>query len=168
MADLVTHLCTGVMVKALSGRPHVPVFLLGTVAPDLFSRVPSMLLTQLGQWGWTVPPALVYSFEPLHLPAGMVLLAVVVSGLFVAADRRAVLGNFLGGMFLHLAVDLLQDHHGVGYVLGFPFIERPLELGWVSSEASVRWAPMLVLISLGLALWRRKHPIRSEESPPVG
>jgi len=156
MADLVSHLCTGAIFKAISGRPHVPVFMLGTVAPDLVSRVPAMGLTQLGLWGVPIPPALVSIFEPLHLPAGMVVLALLLAMFFPPADRRGVLGNFLGGMFLHLAVDLAQDHHGVGYVLGFPLIQVPIELGWMSSEASVFWAPWLVLISLVLIGWRRR------------
>ena len=84
MADLVIHLCTGVIVKAVSGRPHVPIFLLGTVAPDLVSRVPSMSLTLLGQWGLPVPAEIIHAFEPLHLPAGIVILAAWVSLFFPA------------------------------------------------------------------------------------
>lgn len=156
MADLVTHLCTGVIVKTISGKPHVPIFLFGTVAPDLVSRVPSMALTLLGQWGLPVPPEWVHSFEPLHLPIGILLLAALVSLLFDAAQRWSVFVNFLGGMMLHLMVDLLQDHHGVGYVLGFPLIDAPFEFGWMSSEASIRWLPVLMTISLGLVIWRRR------------
>ncbi len=156
MADLVTHLCTGVIVKAVSGRPHVPVFLLGTVAPDLLSRVPSMGLTLLAQRGLPIPPAVVHAFEPLHLPLGMLLFSVFLAFLFPAGHRRGILGNFMGGMFLHLLVDLAQDHHGVGYVLGYPLVNQPFEFALVSSEASVSWAPLLVLLSTVLVVWRRR------------
>jgi hypothetical protein len=164
MADLVTHLCTGAIFKAVSGRPHVPVFMLGTVAPDLLSRIPSMGLTRLSQWGLPIPPAVVHSFEPLHLPMGMVLFSALLALFFPAEHRRGVLGNFLGGMFLHLAVDLAQDHHGVGYVLGYPLVRQPFELALVSSEASVFWAPVLVLISVGLVAWRRRVPGSGRDS----
>jgi len=164
MADLVTHLCTGAIFKAISRRPHVPVFMLGTVAPDLLSRVPSMGLTQLGLWGLPIPAALVHSFEPLHLPAGMVLFSALLAMLFRVEDRGGVLANFLGGMFLHLALDLAQDHHGVGYVLGFPLVQRPLELGLISSEATVCWAPVLLLIAGSLIAWRRRTPASGRDS----
>ena len=77
-------------------------FLFGTVAPDLVSRVPSMALTQLGQWGLPVPPEWVHSFEPLHLPIGILLLAALVSLFFDAAQRWSVFVNFLGGMMLRI------------------------------------------------------------------
>ena len=83
---------------------------------------------------------------------------------FGTQERRAILANFLGGMFLHLAVDLLQDHHGVGYVLFFPFVHLPLELGLVSSEASVRWAPLLLIVSGLLIVWRRRNRSESTDS----
>jgi hypothetical protein len=168
MADLVTHMCTGLIYKAVRSEPHVPIFVLGTVAPDLCSRVPSMALTWIGQRGVAVPPALIHAFEPLHLPVGMLVLAALVAMLFSESSRRAVFMNFLGGMLLHLAVDLLQDHHGVGYVLGFPFLQRPFELGLVSSEASVRWVPGLLLVSLCLVVWRRRGDSEPRESDDGG
>ena len=156
MADLVTHLCSGIIAKAATGRPHVAVFLVGTVAPDLFSRVPSMLLIQAKLRGFSIPDAMIHSFEPLHLPAGMVLLSLCLSMFFRSSERLAVWLNLMGGMLLHLVVDMLQDHHGIGYVIGFPFFEGSLEVGVVSSEASVRWVPVLLLVSFGVTLWRRK------------
>ena len=74
--------------------------------------------------------------------------------LFPEAHRRQVLIALLGGMALHMGLDLLQDHLGQGYLLGFPFVRGSFELGWIGSEATVPAAPFL----LALAFWSWRRP----------
>ena len=96
-----------------------------------------------------------YVWVPMHLPVGMLVLSFSLCLLFPAPRRRIVFANLLGGMALHLGLDLLQDHQGVGYQLLFPLWDRPLELGIFGSEDSVLVAPVLALLALG-AWWRRR------------
>ena len=102
----VTH-CVQGHREWLFGQTPCTCLSIGHGAPDLH-RVPSMALTQLGQWGWPVPP--VGAFFSRSLPVGILLLAALVSLFFAAAELGGV--RMLGGMMLHLVVTL-QDHHGV-------------------------------------------------------
>lgn len=157
MADLVTHSCVAYLVKAVPDRPHVATFVLGTCLPDLLARVPSMGLTWL-RWSLpAIPEWLVYVWVPFHMPAGVLLASFLLAFLFPETGRRVVFLNLLGGGALHIAVDLLQRHFGVGYLLLFPFSWWDFELGWIGSEDTVRIVPFLVPITLAVAWWRRKR-----------
>ena len=106
------------------------------------------------------------------MPIGMVIVSYVVCMLFPEGKRAAVYLNLLGGMVLHLLIDVLQDHYGVGYPLLFPFWGKPFELGWIGSEATVTVAPVLGLCAV-VVWWSRwrKHlrQLRSEEGvAPIG
>lgn len=155
MADLITHGCTALLWKAWRGGGHVPAFTAGALLPDLLSRVPTIGLTRLhDQHGWPIPEPLIYGWLPLHLPTGMLLSAALLAFLFPAAERPAVFRALLGGMVLHLGVDLLQDHYGVGYALLYPFSLWSWELGLMGSEDTVLLAPFLV--GLTAFVWWRK------------
>lgn len=157
MADLLTHACTGLLWRGLRRGPHTGVLVLGTLLPDLLARIPPISLTWARDHGLSVPTALIYAWEPLHLPVGMALVAVLLASFFPAAERRAVAAHLAGGMLLHLLFDLPQDHLGQGYLLLYPFSVRSFELGWVGPEASVLWAgPLSVGTGLvWLARWRQ-------------
>lgn len=144
MPDLVTHACVAWLVKTTAGGRSLPAFVAGSFAPDLLARVPALVFTAVDAQLWPVPEVLIYGWDPLHLPAGMIPAAWLISRLFPTADRLPVFANLLGGMFLHLGLDLLQGHWGVGLALFFPFSTRTFELGWVGSESSVLVAPVLL------------------------
>ena len=123
MADLITHACTALLWRAWRPRAHTPSFVAGSLLPDLLSRVPAIGLTRLhDQLGWGIPDGLIYGFSPLHLPIGMLLSSYVLALLFPAEQRRGVFRAILGGMALHLAVDLLQNHLGAGYAPVLPVL----------------------------------------------
>ena len=156
MADLITHACTALLWRAWRPRAHTPSFVAGSLLPDLLSRVPAIGLTRLhDQLGWGIPDGLIYGFSPLHLPIGMLLSSYVLALLFPAEQRRGVFRAILGGMALHLAVDLLQNHLGAGYALFYPFSLYSWELGWMGSEDTVYLAPPLVLVTA--LVWRRRR-----------
>ena len=161
MADLVTHAAIGVLLKVATSRKHAAAFVAGTMLPDLLSRVPSMIFSAARVFV-DVPELLIYGWDPLHMPAGMVVSAYAISMLFVAEQRAGVFVNLLGGMLLHIGVDLLQSHLGVGYPLLFPFSSRAFEFGIIGSEATVPLAiPLAVLAAWA---WRRGQ----SEEPPIG
>lgn len=164
MADLITHAALGLLFKrgqrALwpTRPPHLASFSLGSVLPDLLGRVPADTAVALASHGLRVPDLLLYGWGPLHIPAGMVSLSAGLSLLFRSDQRRAVFANLLGGMLLHLLLDLFQDHAGGGYLLLFPLSDRPYELGWLSTEGTLWLAP--VLAGLALWAWGGRHPLR--------
>lgn len=162
MPDLITHGCLAYLLKVATGGPHRTTFLAGTFLPDLLGRVPGLGLIALGGLGVPVPTWMSALWEPFHLPCGMLPLALLLTGLVRAPARRAVFSNLLGGMALHLGVDLLQDHMGNGYLLLFPFSTMSWELGWMGSEDSVVLAPFLLLVTL-LVGWR--FPRAAPEDP---
>ena len=155
MADLVTHVCVAYLCKVVARGAHVPVFIAGTVLPDLVCRVPAIVFSGASQRGLAVPWELMVGWEPLHLPVGMLVLSWTLSLLFREQERRSIFWNLLGGMGLHLLIDLLQDHYGVGYLLFFPAPLPSFELGWIGSEDSVVMALPLLAITM-LIWWRRR------------
>ena len=155
MADLVTHAAVGLLLKSVTARRHTAVLIAGTLLPDLLSRLPSMVCSA-ARVVVEVPSLLIYGWDPLHTPAGMLLSSYAISLLFVAEHRRGVFLNLLGGMLLHMAVDLLQSHLGVGYPVLFPFSLHAFELGLIGSEATVPLAiPLAILAGV---VWRRGQP----------
>ncbi len=155
MADLLTHGCTAILVKACTRRAdRVAVFVAGTCLPDVLGRVPPMALTRLRWDQPAIPEWLVYVWGPLHMPIGVVATAYAFSFLFASPGRKVIFRNLLGGGLLHIAVDLLQFHFGVGYLLLFPLSMWDFELGWIGSEATVRVVPLLVPVTAVIARWR--------------
>jgi hypothetical protein len=148
VADLVTHGALALIVKSVTRGAMPAVFVFGTVMPDLFSRVPAIVMGYIHVHVVSLPPLLTYGWQPLHQPFGMLLLAYVVTMCFAERLRRDVFWNLAGGMALHLGVDLLQDHHGAGYQLGFPFWSGSFEFALMGSEATVLWS-----LPLGLVAW---------------
>jgi hypothetical protein len=137
VADLITHAAAAVLVKAATRWRYTPVFVAGTLAPDLFSRVPALAFGWLFTEGLPVPPVLTYGWDVMHQPLGMCLLAYLLAMFFVVEIRSRVFLNLLGGMFFHLGVDMLQHHLGAGYLLLYPVSDWAFEFGWIGSEDTV-------------------------------
>lgn len=168
MPDLITHAALGFLWKRASGKPHIASFVAGNLLPDLLSRLPAMSLNALRDRGLPLPDAAMYLTGPLHMPVGMLLSSYALAFLFPEAERRAVFANLLGGMGLHLAVDLTQFHYGVGCALFYPFTARTYELGWIGSEDTVFFAlPLALLTALLWAprLKRRAAAARAAAAP---
>jgi len=154
VADLVTHAASAVLVKSATGWRYPAVFVLGTLAPDIFCRLPSIVLGGIHNYLVELPPVFTHIWQPLHQPFGMILLAYALCLFFQETIRKAVFFNLVGGMGLHLALDMAQDHHGAGYQLFFPFSTHAVEWALIGSEATVYWAIPLSLLAGFVA---RKH-----------
>jgi hypothetical protein len=152
VADLITHACIALLVKAPTARRHVPIFIAGTFLPDLISRVPSFVLARVSRDLVPLPISAVYFWDVLHLPIGMLALSFTLAELFPRALRRLAFLNLLGGMLLHLGVDLFQEHLGSGYLLLWPISRETFELRWMGSEDSIFVVPFLVPVTW--AIWR--------------
>ncbi len=157
MADGVTHLATAALPSAWSRHRAWPLVGLGTVLPDVASRAPGLALERVAKVV-PLPEAVFWPWGVLHEPVGYVLLAGVVSGAFRPEDRRLAWRALVSGGVLHWIVDVLQDHHGVGYRWLAPFSGWRWELGWIGSEATVVAAPFLAVATLvGMAAHTRRR-----------
>ena len=127
-----------------------------------------MVLTRL-RWDFPqIPEWSCYVWAPLHLPLGIALVSYVVASLFPEAQRRTAFLNLACGGALHLAVDVLQRHFGMGYLLLVPFSDWDFEFGWMGSEATVTVVPWLLPLTAlaAWARWRRPTVPATESKTP--
>ena len=112
MADLITHMACGLVVKGVTRGNYTGALVAGTVLPDLGARVPAMGFSALAKAGVSIPPEVPYAFEVLHMPLGMILMCLLIALWFVPEQRPGIFLNLVAGCGLHLGLDLLQDHLG--------------------------------------------------------
>ncbi len=161
MADLVTHLCTVLLPAGILGYRRVGPAAVGVALPDLLARVVPLGLVELVKAGIPLPEAVVAGWGVLHEPIPLALAGFVLVGAVVARERREAGIGLAIGAVLHLAVDLLQDHHGRGYFLLAPFSIGRYELGLIGSEATVGVAPWLALVTA--VVWAARLRISARE-----
>jgi hypothetical protein len=121
------------------------------VLPDALGRAVPLALERAYAAGVPLPEPLLWPWSSLHEPAGWLLVGALLALAFVPRDRGRVLAALWTGGALHTAVDVLQGHHGEGYLLLAPFTDRSYELGWIGSEATVPYA--LPLAALAVVAW---------------
>jgi hypothetical protein len=150
--DIVTHACVGFLFKAGTRGGNVPVFLLGSLLPDVVSYIPGALVAGFSQYVYRLPAWQVYFWYPFHLPIGILFTSLLLSFFFPEAGRTGVFLDLILAGGLHLFLDLLQSHLGPGYLVLFPFFDRDFEIGLIGSETTVPFAlPLVALTSLA---WR--------------
>ncbi len=154
MADLITHLASGLLPGVVLPRHRAVLLALGTVLPDLGGRVPGIVSEVLSGLGGGLPDGIGVALSIVHTPIGVALLAALMArALAPGPERRWGTALLVLGGWLHLAVDLLQRHpgEGHGYALLAPLSTWRVELGWIGSEATVPWAPWLA--GFTVAVW---------------
>jgi len=152
VADLVTHLCTALLPKALVGGRHTAIFALGTALPDVGARLPGLVFGAVA--GSMPPESLLRLAEVAHQPIGSGLICALAVWVLPQEVRLRSMLWMVGGAWMHIAMDLLQDHQGHGYYLLAPFNMARFEFGCIGSEATVPWAPWLALITALAWGWR--------------
>ena len=157
MADLVTHAAVGLLLGRGTGatRGAMALAAAGAVLPDVIGRAPGLALRLAGleaaSWSaW---------LDVCHTPAGSLVMAALLSQAFEQRARAA--GWLAMGAASHFGLDILQDHHGLGYRLLFPLHAARFELGWIGSESTTMWALPLGL--LALAAWIRPTAAKNSE-----
>ena len=113
-----------------------------------------------------IPEWTIYVWSPFHMPIGVLASSALIAFFFPEDRRRTAFGWLVAGGLLHLAVDLLQRHFGVGYLLLFPFSWMDFEIGWIGSEDTVRIVPFLVPLTLLVAWYRRRRDARAGPGRP--
>ena len=147
-------MCTALLFKGLTRGGFVGPMVVGTVLPDLSSRVPTMLLDALVRGGAPIPIQAMYPFAVFHMPIGNLALCALLAFLFRRDQRLRVFGWLWLGSGFHFALDMLQAHHGQGYYMLFPFTTATSELGLFGSEATIPWAPVTVGVTAAVWGWR--------------
>ena len=87
MADLITHSALAVIVKASTDWRMPAVFVAGTLLPDIASRVPAIGLGYIHVHLLEIPRWILFAWEPMHQPLGMVVFAYLVSLFFSAVQQ---------------------------------------------------------------------------------
>lgn len=163
MPDLITHGCSALLLGfALVGRRRasaLPLFVAGTLLPDVLARVPAIIFGEVNSKIQPLPPGLIYGWDPMHQPVGMALVSVILACLMPPEGRLRAFCVLLAGMLLHLGLDLLQFHEGAGHMLLFPFSDRTWEIGLIGSEDSVFVAIPLAALTALVARYRRRSAV---------
>ena len=144
MPDLLTHAAAGFFVgRKLFFDYRLGFILIGSILPDLVSRIPQILLQRFLE----LPVA--HFFSAFHTPAAFVVFCYLTSFLFSSSIRKHGFWLMLSGSMLHFALDLLQKQfHKPIYMPWFPFSLEPVQIAWFHIHASLLAAPVLFLVML--------------------
>lgn len=155
MADLLSHGLIALLGKRLSPWPKgAYLFVLGTLLPDALGRAPRVI-HQMSDL--PLPPWSVEVWNVAHLPLPFLALVGALSFFWPEEGRQRVFANLALGGLLHMAIDYLQWHaEGDVYRLLFPLSDAGSELGWIGTEASLYWLPILIPLGI-LVEWRYRR-----------
>ena len=126
MPDLGTHIALGYWARrfplgrSISDRVLIPVFMFGSLLPDLVSKISEIVFSFDYYW----------FFNSFHTPFSLLFQCIAISLLFEAGIRKAIFLNLAGGTASHLFLDSLQWHiTGGNYFWLFPFSDWTGEIG---------------------------------------
>ncbi len=126
MPDWITHLGGGYLLYRPISRKDIRVLLLGTILPDVFSRVPALLDDV-----FHLPLPQYYQFGALHTPFMLLLLAAFIA--LFSTDFFRCLGLILGGGIFHILLDMTQTKFaGFGQLLFYPLSYKTYQLNLFS------------------------------------
>ncbi len=139
MPDLMTHVSAAYFLRKLPKISKCTViFFVGNILPDILTR-PFYIIFPGTYW-------FIYPFHTLFV---LFLVCILISHFFEENVRKIVFFCLLAGVFLHLFLDMFQEHlTGVNYWL-FPFSDIDVGIGLFGQDKSVYAIPF-ILIYLGL------------------
>jgi len=161
--DLLTHLVTAYGAREIEARRRLSYwFLIGAVLPDILTRPTTIVLP------WTF-----WITMPFHTPIGLLLICVVISLLVTRRVRSGVFFNVLLGAYLHVGLDVFQEHIAGSYYLFFPFSWKSFEVDLMWPEDSLYLMPLWVILGIFFLVRRvylerhgaRKLPPNHHEGP---
>jgi hypothetical protein len=165
--DLLTHAALGSMLGVASRRRVLIWLVVGSVLPDLASRLPGLGMALASRLlGFSVSYDLLQSVELGHVPSAVVVLCLLIALLLPAHMRSAVLLGLGCGSMVHLALDTAQRHLTGGYLVLYPLSMKRFELGLVDSEASLDLLPYTVGAAVVLLVVRWASRRRRRVAPP--
>jgi hypothetical protein len=155
MPDPGTHVLFAFWMRRFVLRVNLlkmPLFLVGSIWPDLVSRSGIILLPHKYYW----------FFQVLHTPLSLLLQCSALTLLFDRERWRMAFVSLTGGVLVHLALDALQSHLTEGaYFWLFPFSAWTTEFSLFPVSI---WPYLLVgcaaLVALSYSIermFRRRH-----------
>jgi len=138
MPDLITHCLASRIILLGRLKKYLLLFALGTILPDVLSRVPVLFMAGCYRCAW--------AFTVLHSPLPLILFVLLLSLLFT--NKKQAFFSLFFGMVLHLGLDSLQKHISESYYWFFPFSFKTAEFGLFYPETSLYFILPLLLISL--------------------
>lgn len=139
MPDLLTHTLFVYPLKN-KYRRGISIILLGAVLPDLFSRIPGIIIPNQTLINWAQ--------QALHTPVALIFLCLLLSFFFPEKIRKSIFLFLALGVFSHLFLDLFQKTLTYGYFWFFPFsfISFNIPLFWPND--SVFLIPLFVILNI--------------------
>ena len=149
MPDLFAHVASGFIVGRRFFFDHrLGFILLGSVLPDLMSRVPQIILQRF----LDLPVA--HFFSAFHTPVALIVSSYLISFVFAPNVRKIGFWLMLSGSLFHFGLDLLQrQFYKPIYMPWFPFSFEAVQFPWFHIHASLLVAPIFLLAML--YLWAR-------------
>ena len=168
VTDVLTHVLVGYVIGTLLSiryarlrRAHVTLVMIGALSPD-FTKIDLVFPDELVSYLLDIP----FSWAPLHLLGGTIVVTLFASLLFAPEYRRDVVMLVAIGAASHHILDLgLMTSTGYSYAAFWPLTEYRLPAGGLYLSTD-RW-PALVAGLCAVLVWAVKGRIgtrRTEES----
>lgn len=144
MPDLITHTFLGMLLNKITPKTvqkfHlIFFFLIGNIAPDIFSRGPMVLFPEKTPF-----------FSPFHTLMGGLIISYIIVLFFDVVWRKRMFCCIFAGSIFHLLADLVQkDLFGGGHKIFFP-LDIEISIGFLWPEDSLYSIPFLFVLILFL------------------
>ena len=104
MPDLFTHAATGYFIgRSLYADHRIGLIVLGSILPDLLTRVPQIILQRFLE----LPVS--HFFAAFHTPVALIISCYLLCFLFAEAQRRTSCLLMSFGALCHFVLDLMQE-----------------------------------------------------------
>lgn len=139
MPDLLTHT---LFVYPLKYKLNscTPIVLMGAILPDVFARIPGVLLPHRSFISWAQ--------AALHSPFSILIICYFASLFFEEKVRKTAFKYLLLGAFSHLFLDLFQKTLTRGYFWLFPFSFDSFSFSLIWPNDTVYLVPFLILLNI--------------------
>jgi len=166
MPGLATHILVNTLTgKVLKAGKYLPIFILGSILPDVLTRIPSNTLQIINKLCrklydfeiHTLSAHISWFMAPFHTPFILLLFCYILALSLPQPIRKPFFGWLWGGVFLHLGLDALQRHIGFAYYWLFPFSWQSYSQGLFWPETPLYSLLLLIVIWLVMVLQSRTH-----------
>ena len=148
MPDLFTHAATGYFIgRSLYADHRIGLIVLGSILPDLLTRVPQIILQRFLEFSVS------HFFAAFHTPVALIVSCYLLCFLFAEGQRRTSCLLMSVGALCHFVLDLMQEQfYQPIYMPWFPLSFQAMQWSWFHIHASLLITPVLLVAVLHLWL----------------
>jgi len=149
MPDLFTHAATGYFIgRSLYADHRIGLIVLGSILPDLLTRVPQIILQRFLEFPVS------HFFAAFHTPVALIISCYLLCFLVTEAQRKTSCLLMSFGALCHFVLDLMQEQfYQPIYMPWFPLSFQAMQWSWFHIHASLLITPVLLVAVL--YLWLR-------------